>query len=181
MPAEERAVGDKNFNSRKRSTIAGQAWNQTEQTERTLRSGSAWCDWCSVWLARLRIPVARVRLGSAEPEVILTGVISLLELNREESCAEYYISTVDIEKDRESIKSKYEYIGATYLSVSEIEQLDNRFMQNSADNGQRVAHDVGSDIQAILGGLSNIYNTVVIPNIAFGGTDEAKTEETRKT
>src|SRR2546423_9761864 len=42
-----------------------QAWNQTEQTEQTLRSGSARWLACSVRLARWRDPVARARLGSA--------------------------------------------------------------------------------------------------------------------
>src|SRR5437762_9695899 len=51
-----------------------QAWNQTEQTERRVRSGSARWLACSVRLAQWRDPVARARLGSAEQPNRLLGL-----------------------------------------------------------------------------------------------------------
>src|SRR5205823_8510536 len=51
-----------------------QAWNQTEQTEQRVRSGSARWLACSVRLARWRDPVARARLGSAEQPNRLLGL-----------------------------------------------------------------------------------------------------------
>src|SRR3989440_11692679 len=44
-----------------------QAWNQTEQTERRVRSGSARWLACSVRLARWPILAAQAQLSSAEP------------------------------------------------------------------------------------------------------------------
>src|SRR5438045_1554074 len=51
-----------------------QAWNQTEQTERRVRSGSARWLACSVRLARWHDPIARARLGSAEQPIGLLGL-----------------------------------------------------------------------------------------------------------